>query len=235
MAISRLRGWMITVHEMSPCFSHLQLVHIKKATQEDQVLQMLMSKMIEGFPEHIKQFPVVLRPFWQIRDDPSIEHSCVAYQGRYYIPKAIGEQSLASLHTGHPGMLKMKLREQQSMYGLGISKDIENHVMSCDPCQVNCRSQQKEPIIPFEVPNRLWQRVGIDLFHHNKGWYIIVADYYSKYPWIQALLATASIDVISALKSCFAEYEYLKMSSVTMGVSSPARSTSCLQHHMVSS
>ena len=139
----------VTVHEMSPCISHLQLVHIKKATQEDQVLQMLMSKMIEGFPEHIKQLPLVLRPFWQIRDELSIEHSCMAYQGRYYIPKAIREQSLASLHIGHPGMLKMKLRAQQGMYWLGINKDIENHVMSCDPCQVNGRSQQKEPIIPF--------------------------------------------------------------------------------------
>ena len=181
-------------------------MHIKKAIQEDQVLQILMSKMIEGFPEHIKQLPVVLRPFWQIRDDLSIEHSCVAYQGRYYIPEAIREQALASLHIGHPGMLKMKLRAQQSIYWLGINKDIENHVMSCDPCQVNGRSQQKEPIIPFEVPNRPWQRVGIDLFHHNNGWYLIVADYYSKYPWIQALPATASKDVISALKSCFAEY-----------------------------
>ena len=69
MAISRLRGLDVTVHEMSPYISHLQLVHIKKATQEDQVLQMLLSKMIEGFPEHSKQLPVVLRPFWQIRDD----------------------------------------------------------------------------------------------------------------------------------------------------------------------
>ena len=100
----------------------------------------------------------------------------------------------------------MKLRVQQSMYWLGINRDIENHVMSCDPCQGNGRSQQKEPMIPFEVPNKPWQRVGIDLFHCNKGWYVIVADYYSKYPWIQALAATASKDVISALKSCFAEY-----------------------------
>ena len=166
----------VTVYEMSPCISHLQLVHIQKATQEDQVLQMLISKMIEGFPEHIRQLPAVLRPFWQIRDDLSIEHSCLAYQGRYYIHKFIREQALAALHIRHPGMLKMKLRVQQSMYWLGINKDIENHVMSCDPCQVNGRSQQKEPITPFEVPNRPWKRVGIDLFHHNNSWCVNVAD-----------------------------------------------------------
>ena len=170
---------------MSPCINHLQLVHIQKATQEDQVLQMSMSKMIEGFPEHIKQLTVVLRPFWQIRDDLSIEHSYLAYKGRYYMPKAIREEALASLQIGHPGMLTMKLRAQQSMYWLGINKAIEDHVMSCDPCQVSSRSQQKEPIIPFEVPNRPWQIVGSDLFHHNKGWYVIVADYYSKYPWVK--------------------------------------------------
>ena len=126
---------------MSPCISHLQLVHIQKATQEDQVLQMLMSKMIDGFSEYIKHLPVVLRPFWQIRDDLSIEHSCLAYQGRHYIPNAIREQALASLHIGHPGILKMKLRAQQSMYWLGINKDIENHVMSYDPCQINGRRE----------------------------------------------------------------------------------------------
>ena len=49
----KVKGFDVEVHEMSPCISHLQLVHIQKATQEDQVLQMLMIKMIEGFPEHI--------------------------------------------------------------------------------------------------------------------------------------------------------------------------------------
>ena len=56
---TKVKGLDVTVHEMSPCISHLQLVHIQRTMQEDQVLQMLMSKMIEGFPEHIKQLPVV--------------------------------------------------------------------------------------------------------------------------------------------------------------------------------
>ena len=175
---------------MSPCISHLQLMHIQKVTQEDQVLGMLMNK--RRLSRTHQAIPVLLRPFWQIRDDLSIMHSCLAYQGMYYIPKTIREQDLTSLHIGHLGMLKMKIRAQQSICWLGINKDIKNHVMSCDPCQVNGRNQQKDPIIPFEVPNRPSQRVGIDLFHHNKGWYVIVADYYSKYLWIQVLPATAS-------------------------------------------
>ena len=50
------------------------------------------------------------------------------------------------------------------------------------------------------------QKLGMDLFFHNSKWYIIVADYYSKYPWIYPLLATSSKDVISALKFCFSDF-----------------------------
>ena len=70
---------------MSPCISHLKLVHIKKATQEDHVLQMLMSKMIEGLSEHIKQLHVVLSLFWQIRDDLSIDISWHIKVGIIYL------------------------------------------------------------------------------------------------------------------------------------------------------
>ena len=100
----------------------------------------------------------------------------------------------------------MKLRAQTSMHWLGLNKEIENHVMHCEPCQVLSKSQQKEPAIPMEIPSRPWQKLGVDLFLHDSSWYVIVADYYSKYPWIFQLTAISSKDVISALKFCFSEY-----------------------------
>ena len=83
----------------------------------------------------------------------------------------------------------MKLRAQTSMYWLGLNKEIENHVMHCEMCQALSRSQQKEPTIPMEIPSRPWQKLGVDLFLHDGSWYVIVADYYSKYPWIFQLAA----------------------------------------------
>ena len=92
------------------------------------------------------------------------------------------------------------------MYWLALNKEIENHVMHCEPCQVLGKSQQKEPAIPIEIPSRPWQKLGVDLFLHDSSWYVIVADYYSKYPRIFQLAAISSKDVISALKFCFSEY-----------------------------
>ena len=128
------------------------------------------------------------------------------FQGRFYIPSVLRAGCLKALHQGHPGIVKMKLKAQTNMYWLGLNKEIENHVMHCEPCQVISRSQQKEPAIPMEIPSRPWQKLGDDLFLHDSSWYVIVADYYSKYPWIFQLAAISSKDVITALKFCFSDY-----------------------------
>ena len=41
------------------------------------------------------------------------------------------------------------------------------------------------------------------LFLHNNKWYLWVAEYYGKFPWMQKLSITSTKDVISALKFCF--------------------------------
>ena len=71
---------------------------------------------------------------------------------------------MKALHQGYPGMVKMKLRAKTSMYWIGINREIEEHVMQCEPCQVYSNSQQKEPAISMEVPSRSWERIGADLF-----------------------------------------------------------------------
>ena len=38
---------------------------------------------------------------------------------------------------------------------------------------------------------------------HKSNWYLIVADYYSKYPYVMKMSATSSKNVISALSFCF--------------------------------
>ena len=58
----------------------------------------------------------------------------------------------------------------------------------------------------MEILSRPWQKLGVDLFLHDSSWHVIVADYYSKYPWIFQVAAISSKDVISALEICFSEF-----------------------------
>ena len=85
-----IRGLDVTIHEMTnQPYVHNRIAQIQKETREDQVLQPLMQQIMEGWPQHCKSLPVVLHPFWQLRDDLAIELSCVTHQDRFYIPSSM--------------------------------------------------------------------------------------------------------------------------------------------------
>ena len=129
--------------------------------------------MMQEWLDHIKLLPVPLKPFWQLKEDLSIVYLYITFQGRFYIPSVLSASCLKALHQGHPGIVKMKLRAQTSMYWLVLNNEIENRVMHCEPCLVLSKSQQMEPAIPREIPSRPWQKLGVDLFLHDSLWYVI--------------------------------------------------------------
>ena len=46
-------------------------------------------------------------------------------------------------------------------------------------------SPQKEPMIPSELLQYPWQKVGVDLSHLHGANYLVVVDYFSRYPEVQ--------------------------------------------------
>ena len=68
------KGMDVTIHKIAPDLSHIQVETIQEVTSEDPTLQILMQQLMEGWPEHVKQVPRDLKPFWQLRDDLVIEH-----------------------------------------------------------------------------------------------------------------------------------------------------------------
>ena len=97
----------------------------------------------------------------------------------------------------------MTLRAQSSMFWPGISKQIAEYIHSCAPCQTISNLQQKELAIPMEVPYRPWKVLGMDFLMHKSKWYLLVADYYSKFPYILQMSSMTSKNVISAVSFCF--------------------------------
>ena len=105
------RGLDVTIHEMTnQPYVHTWIAQIHKATREDQVLQLLMQQIMEGWPQHCKSLPLLCHPFWQLKDYLAIELSCVTYQGRFYIPSLMHKACLNLLHEDYPGIVKMKLK-----------------------------------------------------------------------------------------------------------------------------
>ena len=87
-----------------------------------------------------------------------------------------------------------------------MSSDIKNHVSTCEACREYERSQPKETLRSHEVPNRAWQRVGLDLFELEGKHYLVTVDYYSDFFELDHLKNISSVHVIRKIKSHFARH-----------------------------
>ena len=75
---AEIKGLDITIDELTPTMSRVEVETIQKAAQEDTTLQLLMQQMIKGWPkEGCRKLPEVLKPYWQFREHLTIEHSCI--------------------------------------------------------------------------------------------------------------------------------------------------------------
>ena len=93
------------------------------------------------------------------------------------------------------------------MYWRGLNKDIDETTKRCTICQELHPSQQKEPLIPTEVPPRAWHTIGTDIFTLEGSDHLVVADYYSKYPFVRPIPRgqSNSQTVIRIMKQIFSE------------------------------
>jgi len=127
---------------------------------------------------------------------------------RVVIPKKLQPEILERIHEAHLGITKCQLLAKSCVYWQNVNKDIETLVKSCPICQEYGKSQPAEPLHQHEVPTRAWQVIGTDLFFLSGGEYLLVADYYSKFPIVRKIPSgrSTSSTVINILKEIFSEH-----------------------------
>jgi len=66
------------------------------------------------------------------------------------------------------------------MHWSSMNEDIETLVKECEICNKFTTVNQKEPIIPDQIPSRPLEKVGVDYFTLYNQDYLIMVDYFSK-------------------------------------------------------
>ena len=127
-------------------------------------------------------------------------------ENQILIPNNLRTLMLEKLHTGHPGINKMKRRSKNAIYWLHIFKDIENFCKNCATCNKFRPNKQKSYLMLRKTPSLPWQEIGVDVFEYNKKYFIVIVDYLSNYIETEKITDLRSSTVIKQIKACFARY-----------------------------
>ena len=203
-----IEGLDVSVHEL-----HLHLNatptrinEINEETTKDGVLLSLRAVITQGWPDTRSECPAHLHAYWNYRDELTVADGIILKGTRILIPKRLQSAVLQQLHYAHQGAEKCKLRAKGSVFWANINRDIEEMVKGCAPCQHNQNMNVKEPLMPHDVPQKPWHTLGSDLFFWNNSPYLLVSDYYSKFPLVRKLSNIRSHTTIAHLKSIFEEH-----------------------------
>lgn len=189
-------------------FSDRKLGSIREATKQDTELTALKDIIQNGWPDRHRETPQPLRKYWPYRDELSVEDGLVIKGNRIVIPQIMHKEILEKIHEAHQGVVKCQLRAKASVFWHNINRDITEIVKACPLCQEFGHSLPKEPLQPQELPTGPWQTVGSDLFTLYGEDYLLVVDYYSKFPIIRRIPKgnSTSQTVITYLKQIFSEH-----------------------------
>ncbi|UYV72447.1 hypothetical protein LAZ67_9003186, partial [Cordylochernes scorpioides] len=179
------------------------LTKIFEAQQEDTTLKAVVNYLEQGWPD--KKMSQALLSYWHVKDELGVQNGLLMRSCRLVIPASMKLEILDKLHAGHFGITKTRLRARETVWWPGISEEIAETVRKCSVCIQEAVSKH-EPLIPTNFPTRPWQKIGMDLFKFENKWYLVVIDYYSRFPEVVQLDRLTANVVVCSCKSIFARH-----------------------------
>ena len=156
-----------------------RIEEIRQHQPEDETCQEISKYVREGWPEK-ENLKGMVRHYWPYQAQLTLVDNLLLYESRIVIPSALCQDVLEKLHKEHQEIVKCRWRTVQSVWWLGVSKNIKELI---DNCRICCQTTKNhpDPLIPTQMPARPWQRIATDLMEFKKVQYLVVVDYYSRY------------------------------------------------------
>ena len=141
---------------------------VLQETNKDKELQSLKHYFSTGWPAKRSQIPVSLQPYWNFRDELTIESGILMKNSKVLIPETLKQKYLKQIHQGHQGIEACRSRAREFVFWININNDLKELVEKCDLCQ---SQQNSTPIVQkyvSEVPPHPWHTIGSDLFYFQR-------------------------------------------------------------------
>ncbi|UYV65228.1 K02A2.6-like [Cordylochernes scorpioides] len=187
-----------------PPFKDENMKEIWKYQNEERECREIKDYCEKGWPTK-NELSAEAKDFWFLRYEMSVIDGLLMRNSRIYIPKSLRSKVLNSLHEGHLGIEKCRGRARSSVWWPRISQEIGELVRNCPNC-IEERSNPQQPLIVSDFPSRPWEKVGIDHFYLKGKYYLLIADYYSRFPELALLEDQTTYSTIMHCKSIFARH-----------------------------
>ena len=137
---------------------------------------------------------------------------------------------LHKIHEGYLGFESCLQRAREVFYWPMMNAEIKDYVSNCSICNTLRPSQCREPLRPYEIPERPWSKVATDLFTFNGENFVVIVDFYSNFIEMEKINRTSSQAVIQVLKKPLDVMVYLKVWFLIMVRYSHQMSLKSLHH-----
>ena len=104
-------------------------------TSKDKELQSLKHYISTGWPAKRSQIPVSLHPYWNFRDELTVESGILMKNSKVLIPETLKQKYLKQIHQGHQGIEACRSRAREFVFWVNINSDLKEMVEKCDICQ----------------------------------------------------------------------------------------------------
>ena len=183
-------------------FSKTWIAKLKDTTKEDPILGTVYQLTQQGWPHQRRHIPRMARVYWDFRDQLSTEEGLLLMGPRIVIPSCLWEEYLQRLHQGHLSATKVQQNAHQHLYWPGLDADIADYTRRCQEC-IRRSQPPKEPLQAHKVPQEPWERIAMDYFYMNGRLYILICDYFSKFPFLFQVKTTSFANLKDHLEELF--------------------------------
>ena len=143
------------------------------------------------------------------RDQLSTDEGLLLMGPRIVIPSCLQEEYLERLHHGHVSATKVQQNACQHLYWTGLDADITDYTRRCQEC-ICWFLPPKEPLQVHNVPHQPWDCILMDYFYANGRLYILVCDYFSKFPFLFQTKTTSFANLKDHLQELFSVEDTLE-------------------------
>ncbi|XP_024890884.1 uncharacterized protein K02A2.6-like [Temnothorax curvispinosus] len=175
-------------------------------TNKDEELIELKKVILSGWPKNEKKLSDSVKSYNQYKDELTIVSDLVFKGQSVVIPNSMRSEMLNRVHYSHLGVNKCLSIAQESIFWPGMINQIKQKIAECPLCLKYAKSQNREPLKSHEIPNLPWNKIGCDIFELKGKKYLLLIDYFSKYPEVAELESMTSNTIIKKMKSIFARH-----------------------------